>query len=103
MLLPRWLRPLPGRTTPADRPAASRHGSRRPPRLEALEDRTLLTFGPAVNYAAGYNPDIITAADFNGDGKLDVAAATYGLRLSQPGYRPARQRRRQLRGSRELW
>jgi hypothetical protein len=51
---------------------------RRSPRLEALEDRTVPTFSPSVNYPAGNNPNIITAADFNHDGKLDVATAVWG-------------------------
>ena len=31
-----------------------------------------LTFQPAVNYVAGTNPDTISVADVNGDGKLDL-------------------------------
>ena len=44
--------------------------------FETLEDRRLLSFSPAVNYTA-YASGIATA-DFNGDGKLDLATA--------PGY-----------------
>jgi hypothetical protein len=44
--------------------------------IEALEARQLLNFTPAVNYATGgsYGPAVATA-DFNMDGKLDLAAA----------------------------
>jgi hypothetical protein len=36
------------------------------------------TFQPAVEYAAGLYPDSIVAADFNGDGHLDLAVADAG-------------------------
>src|SRR6476620_381816 len=44
--------------------------------FETLENRRLMSFGPAVNYASGnaYAPGIATA-DFNKDGKLDLATA----------------------------
>jgi hypothetical protein len=35
------------------------------------------TFQPAVSYQAGYGPNGIVSADFNGDGRLDIAAADY--------------------------
>ena len=50
------------RTPPASRPL-----------LEVLEDRCLLSFSPAVAYPVGANPQAMLAADFNGDGKLDLA------------------------------
>src|SRR4030095_14396396 len=43
--------------------------------LEALEDRRLLSFAPAVSYAAGADPREIIAADFNNDGQLDLVVA----------------------------
>jgi hypothetical protein len=43
--------------------------------FEALEDRRLLSFSPAVNYAAGASPQAVVTADFNGDGRLDLAVA----------------------------
>src|SRR5262249_58706206 len=47
------------------------------PNLEALKDRNLLSFSPAVSYPAGTNPLAVVAADFNGDGRLDLAVANY--------------------------
>jgi hypothetical protein len=53
-----------------------RRGSRRAatyrPNLEALEDRCLLSFSPAVNYGVGAYPLDTVAGDFNGDGKADL-------------------------------
>lgn len=45
------------------------------PRLEALEDRCLLSFIPAVNYPVGLYPEAAVGADFNGDGRPDLAVA----------------------------
>ena len=58
--------------------------------LESLEDRRLLTFNLAVNYAAGTNPQAIVSADFNSDGTLDLATANSGssnvsVLLGNPG------------------
>ncbi|MDX6510915.1 MAG: hypothetical protein QOE36_419 [Gaiellaceae bacterium] len=36
-----------------------------------------VSFAPAVDYATASNPAVITAADLNGDGKLDLATANY--------------------------
>jgi hypothetical protein len=49
----------------------------RPTRLsiEALEDRSVPSFGTAVSYPAGPNPQDVVAADFNNDGRLDLATA----------------------------
>src|SRR5438270_872665 len=43
--------------------------------LEPLEDRCLLSFSPAVNYLVGACPQAVRTADFNGDGRLDLAVA----------------------------
>ena len=43
--------------------------------LEALEDRCLLSFSPAVSYLVGTGPLAVVKGDFNGDGRLDLAVA----------------------------
>ncbi len=35
------------------------------------------TFAPKVDYPAGYGPSSVTAADLNGDGRIDLAVANY--------------------------
>jgi hypothetical protein len=50
--------------------ATLRHG--RLLRLEALEDRLVLTLLPAVNYTTGLSPDIPAIGDLTGDGFNDV-------------------------------
>src|SRR5690242_154355 len=40
---------------------------------EVLEERTLLSFLPANTYAVGSGPAGIAVADFNGDGRADLA------------------------------
>src|SRR5205823_975286 len=47
------------------------------PRLEPLDERTLPSFATPVEYAAGDHPQAVVTADFNGDGKLDLAVANY--------------------------
>src|SRR5947209_4168630 len=48
------------------------------PRLEVLEDRTLPSFAAPVSYAAGAGSWGVVTADFNGDGRLDLAVADAG-------------------------
>jgi hypothetical protein len=43
--------------------------------LELLEERTVPSFFPAVNYPAGPGPRSVAVGDFNGNGKLDLAVA----------------------------
>lgn len=43
------------------------------PRMEALEDRTLLSFGPPISAAAGTAPVAVAVGDFNADAELDLA------------------------------
>ena len=69
-----------GRAASTFRKAANgRHrsrGSRRmPAMIEPLEGRTLMTLVPGASYATGSYPAAITSADFDGDGKLDMAVA----------------------------
>jgi hypothetical protein len=46
--------------------------------LEALEDRCLLSFSPATSYPVGPTPQALVSADFNNDGRLDLATANAG-------------------------
>jgi hypothetical protein len=55
-------------------------GSKQPafkPFVEALEDRRLLSFSPAANYAVGSSPYAVVAADFNHDNVQDLAVINY--------------------------
>ena len=43
--------------------------------VEPLETRVLLSFTLGKHFATGTHPVALVLADFNGDGKLDVATA----------------------------
>jgi hypothetical protein len=45
------------------------------PRLEALEERNLLSFSGPTYYPTGGGPFAVAVADFNNDGKLDLVTA----------------------------
>ena len=62
--------------------AAGRHTATRRLRFESLEDRRLLSVSAAVDYPVGLNPQAVAAADFNGDGRLDLATANYSSSVS---------------------
>src|SRR5689334_4355187 len=49
------------------------------PELENLEDRLVPTFLAPVSMAAGGNPSGIAVADYNGDGKSDMAVVNQPL------------------------
>ena len=74
-----WLRPQP---STRNRRAQQRPAT--PPcrlRFEALEDRLCpsdVTFGPTVNWAVGDAPESVAVADFNNDGRADLAVANHG-------------------------
>src|SRR5262249_27530572 len=60
------------------------------PWLEALEDRLTPSFSPPVSYSAGANPHALVTADFNHDGRLDLAVvnpgdSTVSVLLGNPG------------------
>ncbi len=57
--------------------ASHRHAIRRP-RFETFEDRRLLSFTPAASYDVGTYPQAVAAADFDGDGHLDLVTANAG-------------------------
>src|SRR4051812_44747439 len=80
-MLGNWLRNLVrGRRSARRRPARSRTSGalRRQLEVETLEARSLLsvTFGSALNSpSGGTGPAAAAVADFNRDGKLDLAVA----------------------------
>ncbi len=45
--------------------------------LERLDERVVPAFADPVNYTVGSNPRVVVAADFNNDGRLDLASANY--------------------------
>ena len=47
------------------------------PSVESLGDRCLPSFGPAASFPVGANHQAVVTADFNNDGKLDLATANY--------------------------
>ena len=46
--------------------------------LPALASNTALEFKPAILYSVGTSPDFVLTADFNGDGKPDLAVRNHG-------------------------
>jgi hypothetical protein len=71
-----WIKKLFGRKCRA--PARALKRGYRQPRVELLEDRDLLSvsFVPTGSYAVGPNADTVVAADFNRDGKPDLAVTS---------------------------
>jgi hypothetical protein len=55
-----------------------RSAQRRTFALEALEDRTVPAFLPPVTLPVGVDPRAVTVADFNNDGKADLAVVNLG-------------------------
>jgi Calx-beta domain/FG-GAP-like repeat len=49
--------------------------------IEPLEERRMLSFSPAVDYPVATGPSAIVAADFNADGRLDLATANSGSNM----------------------
>src|SRR5262249_35849729 len=68
-----WLQRLLKKPRPLSR-SARRHTLM----LEALEDRTVPTFLPPVTFPVGVAPHAVTVADFNHDGKPDLAVVNTG-------------------------
>jgi hypothetical protein len=68
MALP-WLQRLLKKFRPSERHILT---------LEALEDRTVPSFLPAVTFPVGIRPGAVAVADFNGDGKPDLAVVNLG-------------------------
>lgn len=68
-----WLQRLLKKSRPLSR-SARRHTLT----LEALEDRIVPTFLPPVTFPVGVLPHAVTVADFNNDGKPDLAVVNQG-------------------------
>jgi hypothetical protein len=78
----RWLRNLrsalaPGRGQRKHARRGSKPAPTHRPSLEVLEGRSVPAFLAPIDYAAGSTPYGVVTADFNGDGKLDLATANY--------------------------
>jgi hypothetical protein len=88
-----WFRALFESLNPDNRGRGTSRRTSRRLQLDALEDRTLPSFYAPVSFAAGPNPEAVVTADFNGDGRLDLAVANYSSGTISV-LRPARLRRR---------
>jgi hypothetical protein len=83
MSLHRWLRKLrsalaPGRGQRQHQGRGSLRAASHRPSLEVLEDRLTPSFSPATSFPVGPNPQAVVTADFNNDGRLDLATANAG-------------------------
>ena len=74
-----WLQRLLKKSRPLSR-SARRHTLT----LEALEDRTLLSFQPPVTLPVGIDPRTVTAADLTHDGKPDLVVVNGGSSSTSP-------------------
>src|SRR5229473_3050778 len=75
-----WLQSLRSALTPRrgqrqQRRRGSLRAATHRPSLEVLEDRVVPAFLAPVGYNTGVAPIAVVTADFNGDGRLDLAVA----------------------------
>ncbi len=82
MSLHHWLRNLRSAFAQgqSDHRALRRAATHRP-RLEVLEDRTVPSFADPVSYDVSTGPWGVVTADFNGDGRLDLAVGGVSILL----------------------
>ena len=78
-----WLRKFrcalaPGRGRRHHNGRGSLRAATHRPSLEVLEDRLTPSFSPATSFPVGPNPQAVVTADFNNDGRLDLATANAG-------------------------
>jgi hypothetical protein len=66
-----------GRGQRHDRRRGSLRATTHRPKLEVLEDRSLLSLSPATSFPVGPNSTAVVTADFNNDGNLDLATSNY--------------------------
>src|SRR5262245_61304542 len=66
----------------ARRGAASRRQTGCRLSFQPLEERCVPSFSPAVNYPVNVGPQAVATADFNGDGKLDLAVTSGSTTVS---------------------
>src|SRR5262245_43764670 len=60
----------------------SHRAARHRPKLEVLEDRCLLAFLDPIAYNTDPTPFAVVTADFNGDGRLDLATTNQGFSIN---------------------
>lgn len=73
-----WFRSMVQALIRSPRHAAYRKQRARRLLLERLDERRVLAFAPAASYPVGAYPNAALAADFNNDGRLDLATANHG-------------------------
>jgi len=69
--------PSPGRGQRHQRRRGSLRAATLRLNIEALEDRLTPSFSPATSFPVGTGPQAVVSADFNNDGRLDLAVANH--------------------------
>ena len=69
---------MPAPSRRQQRASGRRRSAKRRLKVESLEDRRVLALAAPVNYETGLSPQANAYADFNNDGRSDLATANYG-------------------------